>query len=141
MAEVSATAEPETPEMSMLATTVTYPSPPRTWPHMALATMMIRSEMPPVFMISPASRKNGIAMSGKLSMPRKMLWMTRAGDQAPMGQRQDQRREEEREGNRHRQQDEAEQRREKKRENAHGCTPFSARMSAMRLDEALDEHE
>ena len=83
MADVSATAEPETPEMSMLATTVTYPSPPRTWPHMALATMMMRSEMPPVFMISPASRKNGIAMSGKLSMPRKMLWMMRAGDQAP----------------------------------------------------------
>ena len=83
MADVSATAEPETPEMSMLATTVTYPSPPRTWPHMALATMMMRSEMPPVFMISPASRKNGIAMSGKLSMPRKMLWMMRAGDQTP----------------------------------------------------------
>ena len=68
----------------MLATTVTYPRPPRTWPHMALATRMIRSEIPPVFMISPASRKKGIAISGKLSIPRKMFWMMSAGDQTPI---------------------------------------------------------
>ncbi len=53
---------------------------------MALATMMIRWAMPPVFMISPARRKKGMAMSGKLSMPRKMLWTTRPGDQEPMNQ-------------------------------------------------------
>ncbi len=53
---------------------------------MALATMMIRWAMPPVFMISPARRKKGIAISGKLSIPRKTVWTTRGGDQEPMAQ-------------------------------------------------------
>ena len=35
----------------------------------AWANSTRRSVMPPRFMISPASRKNGSAISGKLSMP------------------------------------------------------------------------
>ena len=34
----------------------------------------MRFDRPPVFMISPASMKNGTAISGKLSAPLMMFW-------------------------------------------------------------------
>src|SRR6266542_4446695 len=51
------------------ATITTYPRPPRTCPTSVSATLTMRFDSPPVFMISPASMKNGTAISGKLSAP------------------------------------------------------------------------
>ena len=49
------------------------------WPTSALAILTICCEMPPRVMISPASMKNGIAISGKLSAPEirycAMIWV------------------------------------------------------------------
>ena len=68
-AETSATADPEIPANSMESTTFTCASPPRKWPTMACAKPTIRALMPPRFISSPASMKNGIAIRGKLFIP------------------------------------------------------------------------
>src|SRR5436190_23076135 len=46
------------------------------WPTSASATSTIRLASLPRFMISPASMKNGTAISGKLSAPLMMFWAT-----------------------------------------------------------------
>ncbi len=68
-AAASATAEPERLAITQAAKIATKPRPPRTWPTMTSARLTMRRERPPAFMISPASRKNGTAISGKLSAP------------------------------------------------------------------------
>ena len=68
-AEVSATAEPESPAKRIEDRMFTWASPPRRWPMSAWENSTSRMVMPPRFIISPASMKNGIAISGKLSIP------------------------------------------------------------------------
>ena len=68
-AEVSATAEPERPANMMEDRMLTCARPPRRCPMSACENSTILMVMPPLFMSSPASMKNGMAMSGKLSMP------------------------------------------------------------------------
>ena len=47
-----------------------------TWPTSASATLTMRLARPPRFISSPASMKNGTAISGKLSAPLMMFWAT-----------------------------------------------------------------
>ncbi|EGE60736.1 hypothetical protein RHECNPAF_13600122 [Rhizobium etli CNPAF512] len=68
-AAASATAEPERLESMQAAKIATNPRPPLIWPTMAMARLTMRRERPPVFITSPASRKKGTAISGKLSAP------------------------------------------------------------------------
>jgi hypothetical protein len=49
-----------------------------------MAMTMIRRVMPPAFMNSPASMKNGTANSGKLFAPSHMFWMTIWGSVMPI---------------------------------------------------------
>ena len=51
------------------ATILTSASPPRMKPTNTFARSMMRLAMPPSPMIAPARMKNGIASSGKSSMP------------------------------------------------------------------------
>ena len=46
--------------------------------------VMMRRVMPPAFMNSPASMKNGTASSGKLLAPSHMFWITICGSVMPM---------------------------------------------------------
>ena len=68
-AEVSATAEPESPANNIEDKMFTCARPPRRCPIIACANSTKRAVMPPLFINSPASIKNGIAISGKLSIP------------------------------------------------------------------------
>ena len=68
-ADVSATADPERPANSIDDRMLTCARPPRMWPMKAWENSTRRRVMPPRFMTSPASIKNGSAISGKLSMP------------------------------------------------------------------------
>jgi hypothetical protein len=68
-AAVSAAAEPEMLAMMTAATMATMPRPPRMWPTQAMANSTMRRDRPPAFMISPASRKKGMAKSVKVSAP------------------------------------------------------------------------
>ena len=68
-ADVSATAEPERPANSIDDRMFTWARPPRRCPISAWLNSTRRVVMPPLFIISPASMKNGIAIRGKLSMP------------------------------------------------------------------------
>ncbi len=61
MAEASATAEPETPENTTLDRITTCDSPLRMCPTSAPANANSRAVTPPVFMSSPARKKNGMA--------------------------------------------------------------------------------
>lgn len=73
MAAVSAKADPVIPANNMLATMLACARPPVNRPTRALAKRTSRTVMPPRFMISPASTKNGTAINGKESMPLNML--------------------------------------------------------------------
>ena len=64
----SATAEPEMPPKNMLSRQLTYARPPRKRPTSALLTSTSWSLTPPAPIISPASRKNGMASRLKLLM-------------------------------------------------------------------------
>ena len=68
-AEVSATADPLRPANSMLERMLTWASPPRTCPISAWLKRTRFMVICPAFIISPARMKNGIAISGKLSIP------------------------------------------------------------------------
>ena len=68
-AEVSATADPLSPANSMLERMLTWASPPRRWPMRAWLSRTRFTVICPAFIISPARMKNGIAISGKLSIP------------------------------------------------------------------------
>ena len=76
-AEVSATADPLRPANSMLERMLTWASPPRTWPMSAWLSRTRFTVICPAFIISPARMKNGIAISGKLSIPLYMRPMSR----------------------------------------------------------------
>jgi hypothetical protein len=66
MAEVSATAEPETPLKIMEAAIFTWLSPPWIWPIMAVEKPTSRRVIPPAFIRSPARMKNGTHKKAKL---------------------------------------------------------------------------
>ena len=68
-AETSATAEPDMPANSIDDRMLTWARPPLRWPIIAWLNSTRRMVMPPRFMSSPASMKNGIAISGKESIP------------------------------------------------------------------------
>jgi len=57
------------PANSIDDSTFTCASPPRRCPISAWLNSTSRSVIPPRFINSPASMKNGIAISGKLSIP------------------------------------------------------------------------
>ena len=59
---------------NMAAITFTYNKPPGSLPVMALAKSMSRLAIPPLFIISPAKIKNGMASKAKLSSPTPILW-------------------------------------------------------------------
>ena len=68
----SATAEPDIPEKISEAMTLTWPSPPRKRPTMAIQKFSNRSEIVPAFMILAATINSGTLSSTKLL---KMPWM------------------------------------------------------------------
>jgi hypothetical protein len=72
---VSATEEPEMAPNMVEARMLTSARPPRTKPTNTLARLMMRSAIPPSAMMAPARMKNGIASSGKSSMPSDVLIM------------------------------------------------------------------
>ena len=72
-AETSATAAPVIPAKIMLATMLTYASPPRNLPTRILAKSTSFSVTPAWFIASPATMKNGMAIRTKESMPAKNL--------------------------------------------------------------------
>ncbi len=74
IAAVSASADPVIPANNMLATMLAWARPPLNRPTRAFANRTSRMVMPPRFMISPASTKNGTAIKGKESMPLNMLF-------------------------------------------------------------------
>ncbi len=75
-AAASARAEPDRLDSRQAARMTTKPSPPRIWPTSAMARSTMRRDRPPVFITSPASMKNGTAISGKLSAPLITFWAT-----------------------------------------------------------------
>ena len=60
------------PDRIISATTTTWASPPRIWPTRVSEKFTRRRVMPPLFMNSPASMKNGIAISSKEFTPTNM---------------------------------------------------------------------
>ena len=58
------------PEMIIDETTLTWPSPPGTWPTRARAKRKMRCVVPPVFIRLPARMKNGMARSVKPVVPK-----------------------------------------------------------------------
>ena len=61
----------------MLERMLTWARPPRTWPMRAWLSRTRFTVICPAFIISPARMKNGIAISGKLSIPLYMRPMSR----------------------------------------------------------------
>ena len=68
-AEVSATAEPESPAKRIEERMLTCASPPRTWPIKDFENSTSCIVMLPRFINSPARMKNGTAIKGKLRRP------------------------------------------------------------------------
>ena len=73
IAATSATADPEISAKNSDTPTFTMARPPRTKPISAAVKSISRREMPPVFMRAPARMKSGIAISGKLVAPSKIV--------------------------------------------------------------------
>src|SRR5699024_6974001 len=73
IAAVAAVVDPDIDENIIVARTVTIANPPRIWPTITFAILIIFCETPPFPMIEPAKIKNGIANSGKESKPLKIL--------------------------------------------------------------------
>ena len=69
-AATSAIFEPDMPEKTTMLSTITTFSPPRSRPTRRSSSAISRTEMPLASMSAPVSRKNGMASSTKLSMPR-----------------------------------------------------------------------
>ena len=65
----SATEEPEMPEMIMLDTTQTMPSPPRSRPTRSRLKSISRAVSPPWFIIAPMSTYRGRASMSSESIP------------------------------------------------------------------------
>ena len=64
MAEVSATAEPDSPAKITEAQILTMARPARNWPTKTLVKAMIRLVIPDAFISSPARINRGMANSG-----------------------------------------------------------------------------
>jgi len=64
------------PAKTTEAPTLTWPRPPRIQPTMARAKAKMRLVMPAEFIRLPARMKNGMARSGKLSIPLTMRCST-----------------------------------------------------------------
>jgi len=79
----SAAAVPDMPAKIMLATTLTWPRPPRRWPTSVLANPKIRSVMPVAFITLAARRKNEAESSAKLLRPSIMRWAKRSKERSP----------------------------------------------------------
>ncbi len=73
IAATSAMATPVSPAKSVLATIVTWASPPRMWPTSTLENSTSESVMPDLFMSAPDSMNSGMAMMVKLSVPDTIL--------------------------------------------------------------------
>ena len=71
MAAVSETAAPVIPAKKTLAMMLACARPPRTLPARMLAKRTSRVVMPPLFMISPAKMKKGMAIRVNMSRPEK----------------------------------------------------------------------
>ena len=71
--------EPEIAEKNIELVTVVMPSPPSNGRTSAFANLISRLDIPPCAMILPAKMKNGIAISGNLSIPENNRWITRTG--------------------------------------------------------------
>ena len=84
MAAAAATPDPEMAPKSMLATVFVCIRAPGMKPMQTLARLMSLAAMPPVFMMLPASTKNGMASSAKLFMPAKMRFAEFSGAVGPM---------------------------------------------------------
>lgn len=80
IAEVVATAEPETAPKNIQAMVVTMESPPVIHPRRLSAKFTIRFAIPPVAIRFPASMKNGTAKSVKESVPDKELLINTMGE-------------------------------------------------------------
>ena len=76
MQDEHACAEPVMPPKNMLDTMPAWARLPGSRPISSMAKRMSFSVMPPRFMISPASIKNGIASRGRLPMPLNMEFET-----------------------------------------------------------------
>ena len=83
VAAASATAEPVTPPKSIEATMFTWASPARIRPTMKPASAAIRSVRLQAPASVPVSTKNGIAISGKESMPPNMRLTTMLSGRFP----------------------------------------------------------
>src|SRR6266851_3663760 len=75
IAATSAVIEPEMPAKSMLERLTTWARPLRKWPTNTWARRMSRSVMLAAVIMSPASRKNGIARNSSELMPLN-IWPT-----------------------------------------------------------------
>ena len=80
MAEVVATAEPETAPKNMQAIVVTIERPPVIQPRRLSAKFTILLAIPPVAIRFPASIKNGTARSVKESVPDRELLINTIGE-------------------------------------------------------------
>ena len=78
IAEVSATDEPDMPLRSVVASTLTTESPPRTRinPTSTSANATMRRAMPPSAMMAPASTKNGMVSIATLLTPLEIFSIT-----------------------------------------------------------------
>ncbi len=77
MAEVSATADPESPAKRMLERMFTWASPARKCPIMVSEKSTKDFVIPPRFINSPASMKKGIASNGPAWIPEIILETSR----------------------------------------------------------------
>ncbi len=75
MATAVATAAPEIAEKIAQARMVARPSPPLMCPRSRRAKRTRSGVMPPSFMRLPASMKSGMASSGKVARPPKVVWI------------------------------------------------------------------
>jgi len=74
MAATSALLDPETPENTAMATTITTLSPPRTPPNTRSRKATRRRDIPFTPITSPARTKNGIANRTKFATPACICW-------------------------------------------------------------------
>ena len=71
--------DPDIAEKNIELMTVVIPSPPSIGRTKAFPNLISLLDIPPCAIILPAKIKNGIAISGNLSMPENRRWITRTG--------------------------------------------------------------
>ena len=75
IATAVATAAPEIAAKMAQASTVARPSPPLMWPSSVRANRTRSGVSPPSFMRFPASMNSGMASSGNVASPPKIVWI------------------------------------------------------------------